>query len=251
MNHSPAVFRPAASSSAFAPTTRVGDIVAARPLAASIFQRLGIDYCCAGKKTLAEACALKKLDPTTVAVLLDVTLQSTNAPAFVDAAKMSLAALADHIEATHHAYLKEELPIIVEQAERVAIRHADHDPRLAAVAATVREFAGELLQHIQKEERVLFPLVRELETARAAGGHCGSISNPIRQMESEHESAGDALARLRELTADFTPPDDACNTHRALLAGLARLEADLHQHVHKENNVLFPRAIALEKTLSA
>jgi regulator of cell morphogenesis and NO signaling len=231
----------------FAPAMRVGDIVAARPLAARFFERLGIDYCCGGKQTLAEACARRQLDPATIALTLDLALQAFGTAPVVDAAAMTLTALADHIEQTHHRYLKAELPLLVEQAERVTAKHGAHDPTLATVSAIVRELAVEMFLHMEKEERILFPIVRALEATGEGAGHCGSIANPIRVMEAEHDSAGGALARLRELTSGFSPPADACNTHRAFLASLARLETDLHEHVHKENNILFPRAIALEQ----
>ncbi len=236
----------------FTPGTKVGDIVAAQPLLARVFERVGIDFCCGGKKTLAEACVAKGLDPTTVIALLGVAAEfATAGTPEVDAAAMSLTALADHIETTHHAYLKTELPELLEKAVRVATKHGWRDGRLPEVAATMQALAEEMFDHMAKEERVLFPLVRELERGDSgAASHCGSIANPIRQMESEHDSAGGAVARLRELTDGFTPKPDDCNTHRAMLAGFAQLESDLHRHVHKENNVLFPRAIALEAQLT-
>ena len=235
------------------PVTKVGDIVAAQPLLARVFERVGIDYCCGGKKTLADACAARGLDAPTVAVLLEAAAQLADSGApEIDATAMSLAALADHIEQTHHTYLKTELPELVEKAERVAAKHGWRDARLADVAATTRKLAEEMFHHMAKEERILFPLVRALEQgAGGASAHCGSIANPIRQMESEHDSAGGAVAQLREFTNGFAAKPDDCNTHRALLAGLAQLEADLHLHVHKENNVLFPRALALEARLTA
>lgn len=238
------------TNSSFAPTTKVGDIVAAQPLLARVFERVGIDYCCGGKKTLAEACSAKGLDAATVAVMLDAAAQLTGSGPVVDAAAMSLTALADHIEHTHHAYLKEELPLLVEKAERVAAKHSWRDPRLPAVAETMRALADEMFSHMGKEEGILFPIVRELENHGTVGHHCGTIANPIRQMEAEHESAGGAVARLRELTGGFAPDAESCNTHRAMLAGFARLETDLHEHVHKENNILFPRAVALEEQLA-
>ena len=237
--------------SSYNPNTRIGEIVAAQPLLARVFERVGIDYCCGGKQTLAQACTAKGLEPATVAVLLEAAGALIGSQSTVDAAHMSLTALADHLEASHHAYLKSELPLLVEQADRVATKHAWRDPRLTAVALTVRELAEEMFRHMAKEESVLFPLIRELEQRGTTRSHSGSIANPIRQMETEHDSAGGALTRLHTLTDGFTPEADACNTHRALFAGLARLEADLHEHVHKENNILFPRAIALEETLSA
>lgn len=248
MNHNPPT---TTNTSSFSPSSTVGQIVAAQPLLARVFERAGIDYCCGGKKTLAEACAAKGLDAATFVIALDAAAQFAHARPAVDAAAMSLGALADHIESTHHAYVKDELPQLVEKAERVAMKHAWRDERLVAVAATTRELAEEMFNHMAKEERILFPLVRELERNGAHSGHCGSIANPIRQMEHEHDHAGGAIARLRELTDGFTPKADDCNTHRALLAGLARFESDLHDHVHKENNVLFPRALALEAQSSA
>jgi regulator of cell morphogenesis and NO signaling len=234
------------TSSSISPSSLVGQIVAAQPLLARVFERVGIDYCCGGKRTLADACTAKGLDAATVAVMLEAASQVSGPKPAVDAASMSLVDLADHIESTHHAYLREELPQLVEKADRVAYKHAWRDARLPAVAETMRELANEMFSHMVKEERILFPLVRELERNGAVSHACGSLANPIRQMESEHDSAGGALVRLRQLTDGFTPDADACNTHRAMLAGFAQLEADLHEHVHKENNILFPRALAIE-----
>ncbi len=236
----------------FVPTATIGDLVAAQPLLARVFERLGIDYCCGGKRTLAAACAAKGLDVNSVMPVLAAAAELTSEAApEVDAAAMSLTALADHIEHTHHAYVKMELPELVEKADRVATKHAWRDRRLPEIAATVRELANEMFHHMLKEEQILFPLVRALDRGEGgASAHCGSIANPIRVMEAEHDSAGGAIARLRELTDGFAPKPDDCNTHRALLAGLAQFEADLHRHVHKENNVLFPRALALEAQLA-
>lgn len=235
----------------FTPESTVGDIVAAHPLLARVFEGVGIDYCCGGKQTLQQACARRGLDAPTLALTLAATAEISAAAPAIDPARMSLTELADHIEATHHAYVKSELPALLEKADRVAEKHTWRDARLPAVAATVQALRDEMFNHMAKEEQILFPIVRALEQGAAeAASHCGSIANPIRVMEAEHESAGGAIARLRELTDGFAPKPDDCNTHRALLAGLAQFEADLHQHVHKENNVLFPRAIALEEQLA-
>jgi regulator of cell morphogenesis and NO signaling len=239
------------TSSLFSPSSTLGAIVATHPLLSGVFERVGMDYCCGGKRTLAQACAAKGLDAATFALVLEAAAKLPTAGPVVDAAGMSLAQLADHIEATHHAYLREELPALVEKADRVAEKHGWRDGRLAAVAVTMRGLADEMFHHMAKEEQILFPLVRELERNRSAANHGGSIANPIRQMEQEHDGAGNAVARLRELTDGFQPDAEACNTHRALLAGLARLETDLHEHVHKENNILFPRALALETPVFA
>lgn len=224
----------------------VSSIVAAQPSLARLFEGVGIDYCCGGKRSLADACSAKGLDPATFVVLLKAMAKLPAGAPLVDANALTLTALADHIEQSHHRYLQAALPALVEKADRVATKHGWRDPRLVPVAETMRALAADMFLHMAKEEQILFPLVRELEKTGATSGHCGSIANPIRQMEHEHDGAGAAVARLRELTDGFTPNADACNTHRAMLAGFAALEADLHQHVHKENNVLFPRALALE-----
>jgi regulator of cell morphogenesis and NO signaling len=131
--------------------------------------------------------------------------------------------------------------------EKVARVHGDKEPRLRQIRQAFVALKSELEPHMLKEERILFPMVRELEAATAlAESHCGSVANPIRQMEHEHDQAGDELAILRAATDDFAPPDWACNTYRAMLDGLEKLESDMHQHIHKENNVLFPKAIELE-----
>jgi regulator of cell morphogenesis and NO signaling len=160
---------------------------------------------------------------------------------------MTLTELADHIEATHHAYLKEELPRLDSMTEKVARVHGEHEPRLAQTRQAFLALKAELEPHMMKEERILFPIIRQLEQADGPlQFHCGSVANPIRQMEHEHDQAGNALAILSESTDRYTPPDWACNTYRAMLDSLARLESDMHQHVHKENNVLFPKAIRME-----
>lgn len=226
------------------PETCIGDIVAASPALARLFEELHIDYCCGGKQTLASASAARGLSVTTVLAMIEKAAATLTAgPAEVDAAGMTLTELADHIERTHHTYLKDELPRLVEMADRVAYKHGGRDPRLKEVADTVHSLAQEMFSHMHKEEVVLFPLVRQIE-AGILGGFQRLIADPIRQMEAEHDNAGRAIALLRERTDGFVPSAEACNTHRALLDGLVRLEADLHRHVHKENNILFPRVLA-------
>ncbi len=237
------------SSAPFSVESTLGEIVAARPALARVFERLGLDYCCGGKQTLAAACARKGLKPEAVIELVTLEAAATanrtdgSREDAINAAHLSLTQLADHIEATHHAYVKTELPRLAEMAERVARKHGWRDARLPGVWQLVLELGNEMFSHMQKEERVLFPFVRQIDQDPTSGFHCGSIANPIRQMEAEHEIAGNAVARLRELTDGFTPDAESCNTHRGLLAGLAEFESDLHLHVHKENNILFPRAL--------
>jgi regulator of cell morphogenesis and NO signaling len=232
------------------PDTRIGELVAARPGLSRLFQELRIDYCCGGRQSLATASQRCGLAVTTVIAMIEAAVAAlAAAPVEVDAAGMSLTQLADHIEQTHHAYLKDELPRLVEMAQRVAHKHGHRDTRLPEMAETVVTLAQEMFSHMHKEEQVLFPLVRQIDAGQL-GQFAAAIANPTRQMEAEHEDAGRAAERLRELTDGFTPDAEACNTHRALLDGLARFESDLHRHVHKENNVMFPRALALVSSVT-
>ncbi|MEO6875892.1 MAG: hemerythrin domain-containing protein, partial [Opitutaceae bacterium] len=192
----------------------------------------------------AMACRKQGLDPQTVAIMLD-SAGGGSMTAEVDAAAMTLTQLADHIEQTHHTYLKTELPRLVEMAERVARKHGWRDARMPEVRACVMELADDMTRHMQKEEIVLFPLIRQLDTGTSRSGlPTQSVAEPIQRMQSEHEVAGQLVARLRELTDGFTPTVDSCQTRRAMLTSLVELESDLHRHVHKENNILFPRALA-------
>ena len=227
--------------------TTVGQLVANRPSRSRVFQRLGIDFCCCGKQSLEVACRAKGLDPGAVLKTLLVSEQADHA-GIVDAAKMSLTELCDHIEQTHHAYLRQELPRLHAMITKVATVHGDRCPWMRDVLAVFEPFIKELSSHMMKEEQVLFPMIRAMESGKThAADHCGgTIANPVRMMEHEHRDAGEALRRMNELTNGCTPPADACNTFRATLDGLRELEADMYQHVHKENNVLFPRAVELE-----
>lgn len=229
--------------------TTVGSFVRDNPNRARVFESLGIDYCCGGKVSLEQACRKRNLDVNTVLQQIEQSDQSGRSESLVDADAMTLTELADHIESTHHAYLKEELPRLDFMTEKVARVHGEHEPRLARTRQAFLALKAELEPHMMKEERILFPIIRELEQSNGPlQFHCGSVANPIRQMEHEHDQAGNALAILSESTDCYTPPEWACNTYRAMLDSLARLETDMHQHVHKENNVLFPKAIQLEQS---
>ncbi len=227
-------------------TDLVGDIVAHAPGLARIFERYRIDYCCGGQRALADACSAAGVDVDELRGELEEAAQEASADG-TDITGMTLTGLADHIEATHHAYLRRELPRLRGLCDKVAGAHGDRDPRLAEVRHVVHGLADELEQHMRKEELILFPMVRQLDEADGpVAFHCGSLANPVRQMESEHDGAGAALERLRLLTEGFAVPAWGCNTYRAAMAAMEELEADLHRHIHKENNVLFPRALAEE-----
>ena len=225
----------------------VGELVRERPGRSRIFEELGIDYCCGGKKPLSEACAKKGRN---VDEVLEAINEADLAGSMEDADDydvMPLDALADHIVATHHAFLVRELPRMQQMAAKVAKVHGEKDERLGELASVVNALADELSSHMMKEERILFPVIRQLtQTDSLPAMPFGTIANPIRAMEAEHDTAGNALVDMHRLTDAYTPPDWACNTYRALLDGLHELELDLHQHIHKENNILFPRAMALE-----
>lgn len=229
----------------------VGQWVVERPSRARVFERLGIDFCCGGKRPLSEACKQKNIEYDAVIDALAAD-EATPPEAARDWSSASPTELCDHIEQTHHAYLKQELPRLETLTARVAARHGDTRPALREVHAVFMALKTEMESHMMKEERVLFSLCRRLDVAEELPTmHCGSVGNPIEVMMREHEDAGDALARIRALTNDFTCPPDACNTFRAMYDGLHQLEQDMHQHVHKENNILFPKAIRLEKLLRA
>jgi regulator of cell morphogenesis and NO signaling len=234
------------------PEAPVGVIVAERLGRARVFDRLGIDYCCHGEASLREACGRRSLDLARVAAELaeDDARAGDDGPDAVACAGMTAGALADHIVATHHTFLRRELPRLSDLIDKVVAGHGARNPELGDLRATFAGLRQELELHLIKEERVLFPLVKQLEAARGPFPiHCGTVRNPIRVMEHEHEAAGAALERLRALTGGFRAPAGGCASLRALYQGLADLEADLHRHIHKENNILFPRAAALEAAL--
>lgn len=229
---------------------RVSDLVRHRPARARVFEKLRIDFCCDGGASLRQACSKRDLDPDKVLAQIVLDDEQPRSPA-PDIDAMSLTELADHIEATHHAYLREELPRIDRMSEKVARVHGGKEPRLLDVRRAFLEFQQEVLPHLMKEEMVLFPYLRRLEAEGAAAPafHCGSVEAPIRQMEHEHEQAGAALRTMNEATDGFVPPEWACNTYRALLDAIAAVEKDMHLHVHAENYVLFPKGIEKYETL--
>lgn len=227
------------------PETTVGELVRAVPARARLFEKLGIDYCCGGKKPLAEVCRGKQLDAGTVVAML-AALDGAPDTAEADPEAMSLAGLCDHIERAHHDYLREELPRLDFMTRKVAAVHGEHEPRLRDVRRMFESFQAEITAHTEEEERQVFPAIRRLESANGNRAEAATaLKESLAKLESEHENAGAALVRFAELTDRYTPPDWACNTFRAMYDTLARLEGNMHQHVHKENNVLFPRVLAL------
>lgn len=216
----------------------MGEIVAERPSQSRIFQSFGIDFCWQGGRTLAEVCERKGIDAGSVVEQLEAELRAKPAPEH-NPAELPPAELADYIVEIHHRYLRDELPRLHTMARRVAQVHGPGAPSLVEVLEVFESMMMELVQHMRKEEDVLFPAIRTMASGEPAGI---PLDGAIATMLEEHDEAGQALARLRELTEGFVPPEGACNTYRALFAGLAELETDLHRHIHLENSVLFPAA---------
>lgn len=230
----------------------VAELVLERPARSRVFEVLGIDYCCGGKKTLSEACQKKKIDPEVLLDRLNAADTAHPAPLGASLESISLSALIEDILQSHHDYLRAELPRLSAMLNKVARVHGDREARLRTMQEIFLRFSQELSCHMMKEENILFPAIARMEQTGSFGGACfGTVRNPIAQMEAEHDGAGAALEDLRHLSDGYTPPEWACNTYRALLDGMREMEQNMHVHVHKENNILFPRSIALEDKLQS
>lgn len=223
------------------PGTPIGELAVRNPRLATVLDRLGLDYCCHGDRTLEAACAHAGLD--TAAVLAE--LAAVPEPGEPEEwAGLDPAALCDHIEAVHHRFLHEELPALGGLADKVEAAHRERHPELVEVRALVAALRADLEPHLAKEEQVLFPAIRALVAGRREFPF-GSIGNPIRVMRAEHDAAGELLARLRSVTDGYRVPDDACASYRSLYQRLDAVDRDTHTHIHKENNALFPAVLAL------
>jgi len=231
--------------------TTVGQLVAENPATARVFEKVGIDYCCGGQRSLEEACSKAKMSFSEVAALLQQA-EANRTPADRDWLQASQAELIEQIVNKHHGYVRQELPRLTALIAKVQGVHGKNHPELAHIARIFADVANEMTMHMMKEERILFPYIVELESAAQGKGPqpipmFGTVQNPVRMMMMEHDSAGANMKAIRELSADFTAPADGCTTYRVLYEALAAFEADLHTHVHLENNILFPRAIEMEQ----
>ena len=229
----------------------LGDIVSNNYQAAAIFERYGLDFCCGGRSSLAEACRQRQMDMRTVVGELE-RLED----AAVETAANDPVGLVAHIVERHHAYVRGAIPVITTHLAKVVAVHGRRHPEVAGIAAHFEIVSHELTLHMMKEEQVLFPYICALADAEQSGAPpppdvFGTVQNPIRMMEIEHQHAGNELAVIRELSSGFTPPEDACTTFRVVYDELRAFEQDLHRHVHLENNVLFPRAVRLEAEAAA
>jgi regulator of cell morphogenesis and NO signaling len=235
-----------------ATTKTVGEIAAEIPGSTREFEKLGIDYCCGGSRTLGEACTQAKI-PLEKALerLKQGEAAATKFAATEDWQSKPLVDLIAHISNTHHVFIRSECPRINALTQKVVGVHGKNHAELLQVQQIFSALGEELFLHLMKEEQILFPYVVRMEESVVAGEPAppamfGTVMNPISMMMQEHDGAGDALRSLRSITSDYRLPTDACASYRALYEALQGFEADLHQHIHKENNILFPRAAAME-----
>ncbi|MDC1162472.1 iron-sulfur cluster repair di-iron protein [Tenacibaculum sp.] len=230
----------------------VADYVTENIKTAHVFKKHGIDFCCGGGITVEKACVKKNVDQS----ILEKELSEVEVvkDLIEDYDKWELDFLMVYIENVHHIYVKENLPLISQYANKVVKVHGHYYQEVKLINQLFHEVANELVLHLQKEEQILFPFIKQLVTAKKEGNKnttapFSTVNNPIRMMEYEHEKAGDAFKEIARLTNNYAPPAEACNTFKALYAKLEEFEKDLHKHIHLENNILHPKAIILEKEI--
>ena len=231
----------------------IGELVARDYRTASVFKKYSIDFCCQGNRTIQEACEKKNID--TKKVLEDlVAIMEAKSESTTDYQSWPLDLLADYIEKKHHRYVQEKTLEIQPYLDKICKVHGERHPELLEIKEEFNASAGELAAHMKKEELILFPFIRKmtkakLENTKVDAAHFGTVKNPIQMMMNEHTVEGHRFMKIEELTNNYTPPQDACNTYRVSFALLKEFEQDLHLHIHLENNILFPRAIEIEKEL--
>jgi regulator of cell morphogenesis and NO signaling len=221
--------------------------------AATVFEKYHLDFCCKGKRSLKQACVEQQIELSQVEGELGYIF-SKDITGNIDFDKMNLTQLCDYIVQTHHSYVKNEMPQLYAYLHKVALKHSDRHPELIKIFQTFAAVKEEMEGHMKKEELILFPRIKEMERlANSESGqfqlNIGYLQSPINVMEHEHDHAGTQLNEIRILTNDYTAPQDACTTYRLSFAALQAFELDLHQHVHLENNILFPKAIEEFKRL--
>lgn len=223
----------------------VGEVVAEDYARAAVFKRLGIDFCCGGGQTVQKACDRVGISYESLEEELESVSLRGDESGWVDPRGWDLDLLTAYIEKTHHRYVRKALPILDQFSEKVARVHGGNHPELLAVRALVEELSGEMERHMADEERDLFPRIAGMvESTEAAASD--TMEALVAALEEDHDHAGGIMRQIRELTSDYAPPQGACATYRATFAMLEEFEEDLHRHVHLENNILFPRAAALQ-----
>lgn len=231
----------------------VREVAVENPAATRVFERFGIDYCCGGNQGLEQACLRAGVSFEEVVDSLEMEERAARAAQQVhDWQSEPLSELITHIKNTHHNYTREETIRLAPLLQKVCSVHGKNHPELFGIRETFGWLSQELMTHMMKEEMVLFPYIERMEESIIQNepvlpGPFGSVQNPVSMMEHDHDSAGAALRSIRKAANDFAPPEDACVSYQTLYKALAAFEADLHQHIHLENNILFPRAVAMEK----
>ena len=230
----------------------VRDLALESPSATRVFEKLGIDYCCGGDKPLEEACRAAKLSVEEVQNALDEEQCESSSTAVRDWQREPLSELVAHINATHHKFVRQESARLGPLFDKVCGVHGKNHPELLHIQAVFRGLAQELTSHMMKEEMVLFPYIVRLEEAVIQGEQLlpppfGTVAKPVAMMEHEHDSAGEALRSIRAASNSYVAPEGGCASYQALYRALAEFDADLHQHIHLENNILFPRAVVMER----
>lgn len=231
----------------------IGQFVADDYRTATVFESYGIDFCCKGNKSIDEVCEAKGINKQElIQKIKDATSSSSNTG--TDYKTWPLDLLADYIEKKHHRYVEEKTPIIKQYLEKICSVHGGHHPELFEIKDLFFQSAGELAAHMKKEELILFPFIRKLVAAKQTGvapqAGFGSVQNPIKMMMHEHDNEGERFRRIAELTQNYTPPSDACNTYKVTFAFIKEFEDDLHLHIHLENNILFPSSIEMEESFA-
>ena len=238
----------------FSTETKVKDIALSNPAARQVLEDAGLDYCCGGGKSLHEACLHANVSSEEILNRLRENAKDTG-PEDLNWKAAPLCELTRHIREKHHRYVRQAIPRTQALSDKVYAEHGKNHTELAGIKRLFAEVGQEMVRHMHKEEQILFPYIDALERAVNAHGSVEppffqTVKNPIHTMMKEHDAAGDLVKQIRSLTSDYTAPTDACSNFKALYEALREFEADLHQHVHLENNVLFPRAVEMEASAS-
>ncbi len=231
----------------------IGEIVANDFRSAAVFAKYGIDFCCKGDRTIDQVCEKNNVSREELVSMLEKLPSAQNSE--IDFKSWPIDLLADYIEKTHHRYVAEKTPILQQFLEKLSKVHGQRHPELLEINKIFNNSAKDLAAHMKKEELILFPFIKRLVSSRGQEitppPHFGTVENPVNMMKEEHSVEGERFRQISELSDGYTVPEDGCNTYRVTFAMLKDFEADLHKHIHLENNILFPAAISLEKVAFA
>jgi len=230
---------------------QIGQFVAEDYRTAAVFSKYKIDFCCNGNRSIQEACEKKGIDSNVLLDELQTVLTKKNGES-IDYKSWPLDLLIDYIEKKHHRYVEEKIPVLRQFLDKLCRVHGERHPELLKINELFIASAGELASHMKKEELILFLFVKKMVNAQLEQGgvqspQFGTVENPIAMMMQEHDNEGERFRKIAELTNNYNPPADACNTYRVTYAMLDEFEKDLHLHIHLENNILFPKAVKLEQ----